>query len=63
MPLVDRFRPRDVRASTTTLTTLAMTIVLVVAVLIVAIVLFDVVWSGLDLVERILEFLPGVQPP
>lgn len=47
----------------TALTELAMVITLLVAVLIVAIVLFDVLWAGLNLVERILRFLPGVQPP
>lgn len=51
------------RASMTALTTLAMTLLLFVAVLIVAMVLFDVIWSGLDVVEQVLRFLPGVQPP
>ncbi|MFT4891039.1 MAG: hypothetical protein ACI9YT_001961 [Halobacteriales archaeon] len=63
MPSIDRFGVADARASTTALTELAMTVVALVAVLIVGLVLFDVLWSGLELVERILRFLPGVQPP
>ena len=64
MPSIDRLRT-DARAriSPTALTELAMTLVLLVAVVIVALVLFDVIWSGLDLIERLLRFLPGVHPP
>ncbi|HKL28393.1 MAG TPA: hypothetical protein VJ898_03905 [Natrialbaceae archaeon] len=63
MPSIDRFRDAAARGSTTALTELAMTIVLVVAILVAGIVLFDILWAGLDLVARILRFLPGVQPP
>jgi len=63
MPSIDRPGVADARASTTALTELAMVVVLLVGVLVVAIVLFDVLWSGLELVERILRFLPGVKPP
>ena len=63
MPSIDSSGIADARASMTALTELAMVAVLLAAVLIVAIVLFDVLWSGLHLVERILRFLPGVQPP
>lgn len=63
MPSIDRLGVAPDRASMTALTELAMVVVLMVGVLIVAIVLFDVLWSGLELVERILRFLPGVEPP
>jgi hypothetical protein len=60
---LDRLSVADARASMTALTTLAMTFLLFVGVLIVAVVLFDVIWSGLDILERVLRFLPGVRPP
>jgi len=63
MPSIDRFRDAAARGSTTALTELAMVIALLVGILVAGIVLFDILWAGLDLVARILRFLPGVQPP
>ncbi|MFQ3294301.1 MAG: hypothetical protein ACI9PP_002456 [Halobacteriales archaeon] len=54
---------KDGRGTAAPFANIAMTLVLLVTVLIVAAVLFDIVYSGLSIVEEVLRFLPGVQPP
>ncbi|MFW5920040.1 MAG: hypothetical protein ACOCSF_07625 [Halanaeroarchaeum sp.] len=63
MPSIDRLRGATARGSTTALTELAMVVVVLAVVVFAGLVIFDVLWAGLDLVARVLRFLPGVQPP